>query len=212
MRPETGAFTRIELVTVTLMVALLAAAVLLPAFSRMRQRAWRIQCVKNLQQIGLNVRTWALDHGDRMPSEVDARFGGSLESIAPGEAFRHFQVLFNELKSPAVVVCPSDVRRAAKDFGAGFSNTNLSYFMAVDAQDTNPELFLSGDRNLTNGLPIRNGLLELDTAHPLGWTHEMHNRQGNVALADGSVQGISSSKLGEMFKNSGLGTNRLAMP
>jgi len=40
----------------------------------------------------------------------------------------------------------------------------------------------------------------------------MHKNQGNVALADGSVQAFSSSRLQEVLSNTGVATNRLAMP
>ena len=72
-------------------------------------------------------------------------------------------------------------------------------------------LLLAGDRNLTNGLPITNGVLFLAANLPAGWTHELHSGQGNVGLADGSVQGFSNSRLREAVTNAG-GGNRLLMP
>ena len=45
-----------------------------------------------------------------------------------------------------------------------------------------------GDRNLTNGLPITEGILLLVPNRPIGWTQGLHYPQGNIALADGSVQ------------------------
>jgi len=35
------------------------------------------------------------------------------------------------------------------------------------------------------------------------WTDKMHQKNGNVLLADGSVQQLSSSKLRDQFRNSG---------
>jgi prepilin-type processing-associated H-X9-DG protein len=120
----------------------------------------------------------------------------------------------NELSTPKLLICPSDTRVAAKDFGLGFSITNLSYFLSLDAEETYPGMFLSGDRNLTNGLPIQNGILVLPPNRPVGFTHELHNGQGNIALADGSVQGWTSSRLSDGLVGSpAMGmTNRLAMP
>jgi prepilin-type processing-associated H-X9-DG protein len=68
---------------------------------------------------------------------------------------------------------------------------------------------LYGDRNLTNGWPLENGMLVLTPNRPVGWTHELHNRQGNVALADGSVQEFANSSLPGLLVGT---TNRLAMP
>jgi hypothetical protein len=71
-------------------------------------------------------------------------------------------------------------------------------------------MLLCADRNLTNGLPIKNGILELPPGRLIGWTYGMHFPQGNVALADGSVQGWTSSHL-QGLTGGGI-TNRLAMP
>jgi prepilin-type processing-associated H-X9-DG protein len=122
--------------------------------------------------------------------------------------------LSNDLGDPKILVCPADTRVPAKDLGPGFSNANLSYFVGLDAEETYPSMFLYGDRNLTNGLPIQDGILVLMPNRPLGWTRELHDRQGNVALADGSVQGWTSSRLGSGTVGplvAGM-TNRLAMP
>jgi prepilin-type processing-associated H-X9-DG protein len=40
----------------------------------------------------------------------------------------------------------------------------------------------------------------------------MHNGQGNVGLADGSVQQVSIPGLQQMLKNTGDSTNRVALP
>jgi hypothetical protein len=211
-RQKVWAFTRLELSAVISVLAVLVVTLLLPALQKDHQRAWRLQCVSNLKQIGLATRTWALDHGDQMPWQLDERHGGTQDSLPTGESFRHFQVLSNYLKSPRLLICPSDLRQPVTSFGPGFSNTNLSYFLGVDASDTSPQMLLCGDRNLTNGLPVTNGFLELDAQHPAGWTHEMHHLEGNVGLADGSVQGLGNSGLWRMLRNAGPGTTRLAMP
>jgi len=73
-------------------------------------------------------------------------------------------------------------------------------------------MFLSGDRNITNGTAIKNGILELTTNQPAGWPPELHVVQGNIAVADGRVQQLSSSRLREAIGLTGAATNRLAMP
>jgi len=97
-----------------------------------------------------------------------------------------------------------------RDFSK-LSNTNISYFVGLDASETTPQMFLAGDRNLTNGLAVTNAVLFLATNREAGWTHELHSCQGNVGLADGSVQGFNISRLREAVTNAGAG-NRLLMP
>ncbi len=204
------AFTRIELLVVLVVVAMMAA-VLLPGMRRAKQKQRRMQCTDNLKQLGLAFRTWAINGGDESSTQVSTNREGALGRVTNMEAFRYFQVMSNELGAPKVLVCPADVRVPANDFGPGFSNTNLSYFVDLDADETHPQMFLYGDRNLTNGLPVQEGILLLTPNRPIGFTHELHNRQGNIALADGSVQGWTSSRLSSAVVGPGI-TNRLAMP
>jgi prepilin-type processing-associated H-X9-DG protein len=75
-----------------------------------------------------------------------------------------------------------------------------------------PQAILSGDRNLTNNTSIRNGILTLTTNRPAGWTAEIHNKVGNLLLADGSVQQVSSTGLRTAIVNTSAFTNRLLMP
>jgi competence protein ComGC len=202
------AFTLIELLAIVLIV-LLFLALALPAIHRTKERARRITCTSNLKIIGVAFKTWALDHTNQFPTRVSATFGGSQDHAS--ETFRHFQVLSNELGSPLVVLCPADVRRKASGFGTNFSNSNVSYFVGLDVTDAQPQMFLAGDRNVTNGVPPPHGILTLTTNSIVGWTHELHKMSGQVLLADGSVQQTSTSYLRQFVRNSG-GTNRLAMP
>jgi prepilin-type processing-associated H-X9-DG protein len=121
----------------------------------------------------------------------------------------------NELSTPKVLLCPTEVyqtRSLATNF-TWFNNSNLSFFVDVDASnDLNPWMILSGDHNITNSTSVKNGLLELTTNQLAGWTSEMHNKVGNLALADGSVQQVSITGLRSAIENTGIFTNRLQMP
>lgn len=208
----TQAFTRKDL-AVCLLIAGLLLCLLLPALSRARTRARGICCNCNLKQIGLSFKQWALDNTNSYPMTLSTNFGGTKEWIPTGETFRHFEVMSNELNTPAILVCPSDTSRAAaRNFNSTFSDSNVSYFVGVDADDINPQMFLAGDRNITNRLGLRSGLVAWPTNELVGWTHQLHNQQGNVALADGSVQGFSTSRLREALQNTGVATNQLLMP
>ena len=120
-----------------------------------------------------------------------------------GAACRHFQILSNELVSPEVLVCPADTRHPAKDFGATFCNSNVSYFISLHATADQPEMWLA--------VPPKNGILTVRSNCIVGWTHEMHKEDGQILIADGSVEETSTGYLREILWSSG-GTNRLAIP
>ena len=207
------AFTVLELLITIACLAILAA-IIVPAFARAKQRAGRVCCTCHLMQIGLSFRAWAIDHRDRYPMQVSATNGGTMELVSKGTVSAHFQVMSNELSTPRILICPQDRnRKYAPSFSTNFSDSNLSYFVAADATDANPQMFLSGDDNLLlKGAKMARGLVTLRTNLPLAWSAARHVNQGNIALADGSVQQLSNVRLWEAFTNTGVNTNRLLFP
>jgi prepilin-type processing-associated H-X9-DG protein len=140
--------------------------------------------------------------------------GGTME-FTGANAWRHFQIMSNELSTPRILWCPTetDPNRFRGTNFIWLNNSNLSFFVGVDvSNDLNPQMILSGDRNITNGLPIKNGILEVGSNSPAGWTAEMHNKVGNILLADGSVQQVSGAGLRSTIGNTSIATNRLQMP
>jgi len=182
------AFTRVELVLIVAVLGLLATL-----FGRAQidpeaqARLMRTRCFNNLKQIGLAFRLWSNDHDDKFQMQYGADKQGSREAIENGQSWRHFQVMSNELVTAKTLVCPADDRVPLAN-SWNLSITNVSYFVGLDADEAWPQTLLSGDRNLTNGVAPRKGILELTDAPPAGWTETIHNEQGNFALGDGSAQ------------------------
>lgn len=109
---------------------------------------------------------------------------------------------------------------------AGFNNLKVSYFVGRDAQDENPQMLLAGDRNIFGPITANAGygnstanatkttddgsgaIVAMGTniaaaAVTPGWTDKMHQKAGNVAMADGSTQQYSSAKLREQLRQTG---------
>ena len=60
------AFTLIELLVVIAIIAILAA-MLLPALSKAKARAQRLQCLSQMKQLGVALHLFVSDHEDKYP-------------------------------------------------------------------------------------------------------------------------------------------------
>src|SRR5438552_5537263 len=138
-----SSFTRIELVAI-IAVAVVLVALAVCALADAKAKSRGICCNCRLKQIGLAYRIFASDHGDSFPMSISADKGGSMEYAS--EAYRHFQVISNELSTPKLLACPADTRKPARGFSF-LSNSNISYFLGVDAKGSAPQVLLAGDRN-----------------------------------------------------------------
>jgi prepilin-type processing-associated H-X9-DG protein len=195
------------------------------------------RCMSNLRQIGLANLIWANDHAGKFPMQVSVTNGGAMELASTGDVAGMFRTMTNYLYSPKALWCPSDKDRVATtNFSTGISAKNISYFVGLDAATNHPQVFLAGDDNFAiDKIVIRPGLLTVSTNAPtvwkasptsswgarmlrfptnalVVWTDARHANRGNVVMVDGSVTMTTSSNLQQMLMQTGVATNRLAIP
>ena len=200
-------------VLVVIAVLVVVAALLLPALAAAKRKHSRIGCVENLKEIGLAYRVWEGDHGDKYPMGVAVTNGGSMELVLNGNPLMTFLVMSNELSTPKILHCPDDTEHIGTYSFGTLVSSNISYFANIDAAEMYPQMLLSGDDNFTvGGIPVKSGLLVISSNAPIAWTSARHKYHGNLSLADGSVQQVSQNGLRQTIQNSGMVTNRLAIP
>ena len=253
MRKPAEAFTLAELIVVIATVALLSA-LSLSAVTGTRSNAQRIACINNLKQVGLAFRTWAIAHNGNTPmtqgrgqggdnEDVGYRVLGTDQATSQGVS-KLFLCMSNELSTPKTLFCPAEYESAYRQAATNFSGVaapgavpyindlNVSYFIGVDAQETSPRLFLTGDHNIGGdanppwtaycymqgptftagiGYAVWLGTNWLTDRGPAFMANQ-HNQQGNVGLADGSVQGWSRTRLQLALQNTGDPHNSAGNP
>ncbi|HEY3932586.1 MAG TPA: prepilin-type N-terminal cleavage/methylation domain-containing protein [Verrucomicrobiae bacterium] len=217
------ALTLVEVLVVIAVLAVLGA-IILPILARPQIHS-HLNCVNNLKEICLAYRVWAGDNGDKYPMEISITNGGAMELAAIGDAVVTFQIMSNELSTPKILICPEDKDHVlATNFDTGFTSKNISYFVGIDADQSKPQLLLSGDDNfIVDGGVVKSGLVQIPTNSNVAWTSERHvsykehfwtptHGIGNIGFADGSVQQDTSIELQQAIQKTSLATNRFAIP
>ena len=231
--------TRVEALVVIFVVAVFVLVLLLPALLASHRGGSRISCANNVKQALLSFQIWAGDNNGKFPMEISTNNGGTMELMDTADAWKTFQVMSNEIQNPRVLYCPQDAGHSvfplapgplflnslATNFSADLKN-HISYFIGVDASSNSPSAFLSGDGNFAiGGVPVKSGLLNLDSNTPVAWTANGHvsvatrwwllktkTAYGYIGLADGSVRQANNSMLTNLLRQTGRATNRLAIP
>jgi len=210
------AFTLIELLVVIAIIGILVA-MLLPTLATAKAKSKRIACVSNMKQVDLAIVLWSMDHDGRYPWIVKPVEDGSY---GLNEAWQHFAIIGEELGTPKVLHCPMDKdRQIAESFNGtatGFTNSTmrnaaLSYAIGTEATEGNTTMHVVVDRNINGMFPktctVAGITNYITTLNPFNggttWTPELHHNEGNMALADGSVQLFSQFGLLEHLQKSG---------
>jgi len=203
------ALTLVELL-ISIFVIVVMAGLLLPALKR-PPPAKRVNCLSNLKQVGLAFRLWSGDHGEHFPWAVPTAEGGTMEYVASPEVIRHFAILTNDLSSPRVLSCLADEKVSREANWTNFQNSNLSYFVGLEADESKPQSILTGDRNIFGGVIDSNGIVNFGSNSLPRWGTDIHKGAGNIGLGDGSAQQVNPQTMRKQIEAALLATNVAAL-
>jgi hypothetical protein len=92
-------------------------------------------------------------------------------------------------------------------------DSNISYFVGIEAKEDRPGMVLVGDRNLEGGRPKRDcpvarvtkvafefRAVEIPNAH---WSNTMHRGVGNISIADNSAHQVTKRGIQDHLWTSG---------
>jgi len=198
-------FTLIELLVVMAIIALLAA-LLLPSFSKARERARTTQCLSNLRQIDIGMRLYADGSEGLYPESGDIIPWGQTDPTT--HMYSWLRQIFPYAQNTNVFHCPADRRaffsyfngaRAAFVISTNFASVDskkiqfsVAYVLGGDTLGTDfvPEDADKDDYTLNcvggpgNGVPAEE------------W--RIHNKGQNILFEDGHVKWYNGYAASEM--------------
>jgi len=128
------AFTLIELLVVIAIIAILAA-LLMPALSSAKQKAWTTSCNSNIHQIGLGMRMFADDNNEFYPESGSTIYWGSVDPLTPPMGSGKIgwtEQIFPYVGNTNAYNCPGNVQLAKSLQGPFnyFNGCNAAYVAA----------------------------------------------------------------------------------
>jgi prepilin-type N-terminal cleavage/methylation domain-containing protein/prepilin-type processing-associated H-X9-DG protein len=219
------AFTLIELLVVIAIIAILAA-MLLPALSRAKQKAWTTSCVSNLRQIGLGMRMFADDNDGFYPESGGDILWGGIDAGTTKPSW--MEQIYGQVGNTNTFNCPANVQLPEQYRGPFnyFNGCNAAYVETGTsaAIKSNRLLFpscfvLGGDTCGTTGGALRFDPLDADkddySQNCIGGAADdsiteywqIHVKGQNVFFADGHAKWYKGFNAAEMTFGYNVMTN-----
>ena len=208
--------TLVELLVVVVIIAVFVA--LLDPFSepRIKKHALLISCMSNQKQLELGFLMWSGDNGGKFPWQLSTTTNGTMELITNEDVVSQLVVLSDYVRIPSICRCPADTTRTIAENFKTLTDSNVSYFVNVDADSRLG--VMTGDRHLqADSGAVGRGNFLVTNGMKLEWTHELHYQRfamarGALGFTDGHAEVVFTTNLTAAFMRSGTNDERLLVP
>ena len=212
------AFTLIELLVVIAIIGILAA-ILLPALSSAKQRAWTTQCNSNLHQVGMGMRMFADENNEFYPESGATIYWGADDPTTEKPGW--MEQIFPCVGNTNVYDCPGNVQLPHQYQGPFnyFNGCNAAYVVAKTFAPVKATMIMFSSAFVLGGDTVGTDddntgaqfqLLDADkddyTQNCVGGAADpsltefwkIHSRGQNLMFADGHSKWYKSYNPGEM--------------
>lgn len=191
--------------------AIIVTLLLIGVMTNIKRKTSYVSCKTRLSIIGNEFMCYSYNHNGKYPMQISTNEGGTKEIIWNSSNVHASFIVPEYLKyNPKYLVCPKDSRKASAEWKTT-SNTNISYYIVLDAMPVGKYTMLAGDRNIKyKDKYIRNTIFTNNKKSNITWedTVGLHGNTGNILFTDMHVGPLNEVHIVQFVTNEALVNNK----
>ncbi len=183
-------FTLIELLVVIAIIAILAA-IIMPVFARVRERARQTSCLSNIRQLSTALQMYMDDHDEALPGAPTAAM---VHGGEPDQLWTYLPVVIDAyVRNEGIYFCPSDAQRPypysyaycyclymnTAEINAGVHPCHVQQHYATEITYPSEKVVL-----------FENSFFHFAPQDPWFWLHDHEDSLLNAAFGDGHAKAV----------------------